>query len=142
MSLLPMKSLDDLSVTVLWGFLEVLYSEHILLTFILYTLIFLSKTHNSHLTLLTFPLQALASALCMNIYVVGLNQLFDIEIDKVVLMVYVISSNITSCIIQKKLMLSLKVNKPNLPLASGELSVATGILLVVAFLVMVCYKLH
>ncbi|KAK8455698.1 hypothetical protein SEVIR_4G207600v4 [Setaria viridis] len=74
-SLLPMKSLDDLSVTVLWGFLE-----------------------------------ALASALCMNIYVVGLNQLFDIEIDK--------------------------VNKPTLPLASGEFSVATGVLLVVAFLVM------
>ncbi|CAL5041702.1 unnamed protein product [Urochloa decumbens] len=74
-SLLPMKSLDDLSVTVLWGFLE-----------------------------------ALASALCMNIYVVGLNQLFDIEIDK--------------------------VNKPTLPLASGEFSVRTGVLLVVAFLVM------
>nr|CAB3470995.1 unnamed protein product [Digitaria exilis] len=74
-SLLPVKSLDDLSVTVLWGFLE-----------------------------------ALASALCMNIYVVGLNQLFDIEIDK--------------------------VNKPNLPLASGEFSVATGVLLVVAFLAM------
>ncbi|OEL38258.1 Homogentisate geranylgeranyltransferase [Dichanthelium oligosanthes] len=74
-SILPIKSLDDLSVTVLWGFLE-----------------------------------ALASALCMNIYVVGLNQLFDIEIDK--------------------------VNKPTLPLASGEFSVATGVLLVVAFLVM------
>ncbi|CAL5048950.1 unnamed protein product [Urochloa decumbens] len=74
-SLLPMKSLDDLSVTVLWGFLE-----------------------------------ALASALSMNIYVVGLNQLFDIEIDK--------------------------VNKPTLPLASGEFSVRTGVLLVVAFLVM------
>ncbi|RLM54822.1 hypothetical protein C2845_PM10G17380 [Panicum miliaceum] len=70
-----MKSLDDLSVTVLWGFLE-----------------------------------ALASALCMNIYVVGLNQLFDIEIDK--------------------------VNKPTLPLASGEFSVTTGVSLVVAFLVM------
>ncbi|XP_062229410.1 homogentisate geranylgeranyltransferase, chloroplastic-like [Phragmites australis] len=74
-SLLPMKSLDDFSVTVLWGFLE-----------------------------------ALASALCMNIYVVGLNQLFDIEIDK--------------------------VNKPTLPLASGEVSVATGVLLVVTFLIM------
>ncbi|KAL6603747.1 hypothetical protein ACP70R_044108 [Stipagrostis hirtigluma subsp. patula] len=55
-------------------------------------------------------LEALVSALCMNIYVVGLNQLFDIEIDK--------------------------VNKPTLPLASGEFSVATGALLVVAFLVM------
>jgi len=30
-------------------------------------------------------IQALAAALCMNIYVVGLNQLFDIEIDKVFL---------------------------------------------------------
>ncbi|KAG2607539.1 hypothetical protein PVAP13_4NG252433 [Panicum virgatum] len=74
-SLLPMKSIDDLSVTVLWGFLE-----------------------------------ALASSLCMNIYVVGLNQLFDIEIDK--------------------------VNKPTLPLASGEFSMRTGVSLVVAFLVM------
>jgi 4-hydroxybenzoate polyprenyltransferase len=27
--------------------------------------------------------QALVAALCMNVYVVGLNQLFDIEIDKV-----------------------------------------------------------
>ncbi|KAF3775510.1 putative homogentisate phytyltransferase 1 [Nymphaea thermarum] len=42
----------------------------------------------------------------MNIYIVGLNQLFDIEIDK--------------------------VNKPNLPLASGEYSVQTGTGIVVA----------
>ncbi|KAL6873410.1 hypothetical protein ACP4OV_013492 [Aristida adscensionis] len=55
-------------------------------------------------------LEALAAALCMNIYVVGLNQLFDIEIDK--------------------------VNKPSLPLASGEFSIATGALLVVVFLIM------
>ncbi|TVU08323.1 hypothetical protein EJB05_41723 [Eragrostis curvula] len=74
-SLLPMKSLDDLSLTVLRGFLE-----------------------------------ALASALCMNVYVVGLNQLFDVQIDK--------------------------INKPTLPLASGEFSLATGVLLVVAFLIM------
>uniref|UniRef100_A0A8R7VDH7 Homogentisate phytyltransferase 1, chloroplastic n=1 Tax=Triticum urartu TaxID=4572 RepID=A0A8R7VDH7_TRIUA len=48
-SLLPMKSIDDFTATVLKGYLE-----------------------------------ALAAALCMNIYVVGLNQLYDIQIDKVV----------------------------------------------------------
>ncbi|AQL03562.1 Small RNA degrading nuclease 3 [Zea mays] len=48
-------------------------------------------------------INALAAALCMNVYVVGLN----------------------------------KVNKPTLPLASGEFSVPTPVLLVVAFLVMV-----
>lgn len=46
---------------------------------------------------ITGLLQALVPALLMNIYIVGLNQLFDIEIDK--------------------------VNKPYLPLASGEFSV-------------------
>lgn len=44
--------------------------------------------------------QALIPALFMNIYIVGLNQLYDIEIDK--------------------------LNKPELPLASGELSVPMG----------------
>jgi hypothetical protein len=39
-------------------------------------------------------------------------------------------------------MLVLKVNKPTLPLASGEFSVTTGVSLVVAFLVMVCYWLN
>uniref|UniRef100_A0A0E0E4D7 Uncharacterized protein n=1 Tax=Oryza meridionalis TaxID=40149 RepID=A0A0E0E4D7_9ORYZ len=53
---------------------------------------------------------ALSSALCMNIYVVGLNQLYDIQIDK--------------------------VNKPSLPLASGEFSVATGAVLVLTSLIM------
>ncbi|XP_044958791.1 homogentisate geranylgeranyltransferase isoform X3 [Hordeum vulgare subsp. vulgare] len=71
-SLLPMKSIDDFTVTVLRGYLE-----------------------------------ALTAALCMNIYVVGLNQLYDIQIDK-----------------------------PGLPLASGEFSVATGVFLVLAFLIM------
>jgi hypothetical protein len=36
----------------------------------------------------------------------------------------------------------LKVNKPNLPLASGDFSLATGVLLVVASLVMVWYWLN
>uniref|UniRef100_A0A166EQJ1 Homogentisate phytyltransferase n=1 Tax=Daucus carota subsp. sativus TaxID=79200 RepID=A0A166EQJ1_DAUCS len=45
-------------------------------------------------------LKALIPSIFMNIYVVGLNQLFDVEIDK--------------------------VNKPNLPLASGEYSMGLG----------------
>ncbi len=32
-------------------------------------------------------LQALIPALCMNVYIVGLNQIHDIEIDKVILMI-------------------------------------------------------
>ncbi|XP_058068001.1 probable homogentisate phytyltransferase 1, chloroplastic isoform X2 [Magnolia sinica] len=59
---------------------------------------------------LTGLLEALVPALFMNVYIVGLNQLFDIEIDK--------------------------VNKPNLPLASGEYSVKTGILIVLSFAVL------
>nr|AXS77022.1 homogentisate phytyltransferase [Chamaerops humilis var. humilis] len=55
-------------------------------------------------------LEAVVAALFMNVYIVGLNQLFDIEIDK--------------------------VNKPDLPLASGEYSVTTGIAIVSAFAVM------
>ncbi|KAF0902857.1 hypothetical protein E2562_019160 [Oryza meyeriana var. granulata] len=74
-SLLPMRSLDDFTTKVLWGFLE-----------------------------------ALSSALFMNVYVVSLNQLYDIRIDK--------------------------VNKPSLPLASGEFSVATGAVLVLTSLIM------
>ncbi|KAE8770250.1 Homogentisate geranylgeranyltransferase [Hordeum vulgare] len=61
-------------------------------------------------TVLRGYLEALTAALCMNIYVVGLNQLYDIQIDK--------------------------INKPGLPLASGEFSVATGVFLVLAFLIM------
>ncbi|XP_021893132.1 homogentisate phytyltransferase 1, chloroplastic [Carica papaya] len=49
-------------------------------------------------------LEAVVAAFMMNIYIVGLNQLYDIEIDK--------------------------VNKPYLPLASGEYSVQTGILII------------
>uniref|UniRef100_A0A0D9WSU0 Uncharacterized protein n=1 Tax=Leersia perrieri TaxID=77586 RepID=A0A0D9WSU0_9ORYZ len=59
---------------------------------------------------LTGLLEAVVAALFMNIYIVGLNQLFDIEIDK--------------------------VNKPTLPLASGEYSPATGVVLVSAFAAM------
>ncbi|KAL6539683.1 hypoxanthine-guanine phosphoribosyltransferase [Orobanche hederae] len=55
----------------------------------------------------TGVLEAVVAALLMNIYVVGLNQLTDIEIDK--------------------------VNKPYLPLASGEYSVTTGVMIVASF---------
>jgi homogentisate phytyltransferase/homogentisate geranylgeranyltransferase len=58
-------------------------------------------------TFLIGLLKALIPALCMNVYIVGLNQIYDIEIDK--------------------------VNKPYLPLASGEYSLATGIAIVVTF---------
>nr|AFB69501.1 isopentenyltransferase [Ginkgo biloba] len=58
----------------------------------------------------TGVMEAIVAALLMNIYIVGLNQLFDIEIDK--------------------------VNKPYLPLASGEYSVATGVAIVSSFAIM------
>ncbi|XP_023537912.1 homogentisate phytyltransferase 1, chloroplastic-like [Cucurbita pepo subsp. pepo] len=56
---------------------------------------------------LTGVLEAIVAALFMNIYIVGLNQLFDIEIDK--------------------------INKPYLPLASGEYSFGTGVAIVSTF---------
>lgn len=58
----------------------------------------------------TGVLEAIVAALLMNIYIVGLNQLSDIEIDK--------------------------VNKPYLPLASGEYSVATGVMIVSSFAIL------
>ncbi|CAL5182965.1 unnamed protein product [Lathyrus oleraceus] len=54
----------------------------------------------------TGVLEAVVAALFMNIYIVGLNQLSDVEIDK--------------------------INKPYLPLASGEYSFATGAIIVAA----------
>lgn len=51
-------------------------------------------------------LQALASALLMNVAIVGINQLYDVEIDK--------------------------VNKPYLPLASGEMTQQQGTAIVAA----------
>nr|WKR37734.1 vitamin E 2-1 [Plukenetia volubilis] len=59
---------------------------------------------------LTGVLEAVVAALMMNIYIVGLNQLTDIEIDK--------------------------VNKPYLPLASGEYSMSTGVMIVTSFSIM------
>ncbi|KAL5853151.1 hypothetical protein ACOSQ3_008269 [Xanthoceras sorbifolium] len=54
--------------------------------------------------------KALVPSILMNIYVVGLNQVFDIEIDK--------------------------VNKPDLPLASGDFTKETGMTIVSTFLLM------
>ncbi|KAF8035255.1 hypothetical protein BT93_C1319 [Corymbia citriodora subsp. variegata] len=58
----------------------------------------------------TGVLEAVVAALFMNIYIVGLNQLSDIDIDK--------------------------VNKPYLPLASGEYTVGTGVMIVTSFSIM------
>nr|BBD96135.1 homogentisate phytyltransferase 1, chloroplastic-like [Rhododendron dauricum] len=58
----------------------------------------------------TGVLEAIVAALLMNVYIVGLNQLSDIDIDK--------------------------VNKPYLPLASGEYSVTTGVMIVSSFAVL------
>ncbi|KAG4929664.1 hypothetical protein AAZX31_17G060000 [Glycine max] len=55
----------------------------------------------------TGVLEAVVAALFMNIYIVGLNQLSDVEIDK--------------------------INKPYLPLASGEYSFETGVTIVASF---------
>ncbi|XP_030461840.1 homogentisate phytyltransferase 1, chloroplastic [Syzygium oleosum] len=58
----------------------------------------------------TGVLEAVIAALFMNIYIVGLNQISDIDIDK--------------------------VNKPYLPLASGEYTVGTGVMIVTSFSIM------
>ncbi len=61
----------------------------------------LSNTHSSIAwTSLSPVLGAWIACICGNVYIVGLNQLYDVEIDR--------------------------VNKPDLPLASGELSITTG----------------
>ena len=59
-------------------------------------------------TFLTGLVHALVPSLFMNLYITGLNQVTDVEIDK--------------------------VNKPYLPIASGELSKKDGIVIVVASL--------
>lgn len=61
------------------------------------------------LPLLQGVLYAMPAALLMNVYITGLNQLLDIEIDR--------------------------INKPDLPLASGELSPLAGSLLVAGALI-------
>ena len=74
---------------------------------------------------------------CMNIYVVGLNQLYDVEIDKVVMK----NMNICHFFVIHIIMCSpvhvSKVNKPDLPIASGEYSMEMGKAIVSAFGLMV-----
>nr|CAD1831902.1 unnamed protein product [Ananas comosus var. bracteatus] len=82
-SVLPVETISDISPTFFWDSSR-----------------YCSMRHDN----------ALVPAIFMNIYVVGLNQLFDVEIDK--------------------------VNKPTLPLASGEFSMSTGIVLVAASCIM------
>ncbi|CAL0330342.1 unnamed protein product [Lupinus luteus] len=65
------------------------------------------KTSDLSPLFFTGVLEAVVAALFMNIYIVGLNQLSDIEIDK--------------------------INKPYLPLASGEYSFQTGVIIVASF---------
>lgn len=75
----------------------------------------------------------------MNIYVVGLNQLFDVEIDKVCFNPNLSCVLLRFCILRKDddYILRLQVNKPTLPLASGEFSMSTGVVLVAASCIMV-----
>ncbi|XP_031376381.1 homogentisate phytyltransferase 1, chloroplastic-like isoform X2 [Punica granatum] len=74
------------------------------------SLLAVEKMSNLNPLFFTKLLQAVIAALLMNTYVVGLNQLTDIDIDK--------------------------VNKPYLPLASGEYSVGTGVMIVTSSLIM------
>lgn len=83
--------------------------------------------------------QALLSAVFINVYVVGLNQLFDVEIDKVssrfqILLVYKEFQN------NERSISYMQVNKPSIPLASGEFSLKTGALIVALFCIMVHYR--
>ncbi|RDX96281.1 Glycinol 4-dimethylallyltransferase, partial [Mucuna pruriens] len=59
-------------------------------------------------------LQVLVPHFFMDLYINGLNQLYDIEIDK--------------------------INKPYLPLASGQISFTTGVIIVASSLILVPYK--
>ncbi|RAL46484.1 hypothetical protein DM860_004763 [Cuscuta australis] len=100
-SLLAVEKLSDISPLFFTGVLEVSFkcllsrqSAYVVLQFVHWNIF----------------MQAIVPALLMNIYIVGLNQLSDIEIDK--------------------------VNKPYLPLASGEYSVKTGVLIISSFAVM------
>ncbi|KAL7187276.1 hypothetical protein ACSBR1_037358 [Camellia fascicularis] len=70
----------------------------------------LESTADLSLAFLVGLLKALVPSILMNLYVVGINQLFDVDIDK--------------------------VNKPNLPLASGEFSMEFGMAMVSTCLLM------
>lgn len=85
-------------------------------------------------------MQAVVAALFMNIYIVGLNQLFDIEIDKVFWIQYKLGYS--KCLFYlmdfwELMFVPHQVNKPTLPLASGEYTPATGVAIVSIFAAMV-----
>ncbi|XP_027329479.1 homogentisate phytyltransferase 1, chloroplastic-like isoform X2 [Abrus precatorius] len=77
------------------------------LSIISVSLLAVEKLSDISLPFFTGLLEAVVAALFMNIYIVGLNQLSDVEIDK--------------------------INKPYLPLASGEYSFGTGVIIVASF---------
>ncbi|KAG8372360.1 hypothetical protein BUALT_Bualt12G0058000 [Buddleja alternifolia] len=83
---------------------------HTALSIISVSLLAIQKPSDFSPLFFTGVLEAIVAALLMNIYIVGLNQLSDIEIDK--------------------------VNKPYLPLASGEYSVTTGVMIVSSFAIL------
>ncbi|KAJ0514853.1 putative homogentisate phytyltransferase [Helianthus annuus] len=107
-SLLAVQNLPDFTPLFSLGVLQVFFF------FVVFISITLSNIHavNSYIDT-TQIFQAIIGGCLANLYVVGINQLSDIEIDK--------------------------VNKPYLPLPSGELPVRTAILLTssYAFLVQV-----
>ncbi|XP_028073254.1 homogentisate geranylgeranyltransferase-like [Camellia sinensis] len=70
----------------------------------------LESTADLSLAFLVGLLKALVPSILMNLYVVGINQLFDVDIDK--------------------------VNKPDLPLPSGEFSMEFGMAMVSTYLLM------
>ncbi|ACK68476.1 UbiA prenyltransferase [Gloeothece citriformis PCC 7424] len=73
--------------------------------FALYLIAIAATNSLINLTNLGQTLGTLIACLCGNVYIVGLNQLFDAEIDK--------------------------INKPNLPIASGELTQKQGIFIII-----------
>lgn len=72
-------------------------------------------------------LKAVCSALCMNVAIVGLNQVYDRKIDMVPQMLFQWWND---------LYLLSQVNKPYLPLASGEFNASTA-LFIIAFSVLI-----
>ncbi|KAG4383495.1 hypothetical protein GLYMA_13G097800v4 [Glycine max] len=84
-----------------------LLSPPLALSIISVSLLAVEKISDISPLFFTGVLEAVVAALFMNIYIVGLNQLSDVEIDK--------------------------INKPYLPLASGEYSFETGVTIVASF---------
>jgi len=71
-SLLPVETVADLTPTFFMGLLKVNFGQ-----------VEMNLHTSTKLTFLFSYCQALVPSILMNIYIVGLNQLFDVEIDKV-----------------------------------------------------------